>query len=143
MRHFDGDFVEDALRRLHHLDPQAKPASGRLESREVIPRLLGYLKYSMGRHGHMPYRGNWFTRHIVGPLVLHGLLPFPENDCKVASSAPGGIEALETLLHEYLGLVQAGEFSPKVHPSYGDIGVDGWARMHVHHFEHRMKQFRL
>lgn len=143
MRHFDGDFVQDALGRLQHLNPQAKPAWGRLESRQVIPRLVGYLKYSMGHHGHMPYRGNWFTRHIVGPLVLHGFLPFPENDCNVSSSADGGIEALQTLLQEYLSLVQAGEFSPKVHPAYGDIGVDGWAKMHVRHFQHRMKQFRV
>ena len=28
-----------------------------------------------------------------------------------------------------------------LHPVFGDIGVDGWDRLHVRHFEHHFTQF--
>ena len=50
-------------------------------------------------------------------------------------------ETLHAVLETYLELVQAGELVPRAHPVFGDIGVDGWANLHIAHFEHHLKQF--
>ena len=51
--------------------------------------------------------------------------------------------SLAALLDEYLALVQSGELKTGLHPVFGDIGIDGWARVHVLHFEHHCRQFGL
>ncbi|MBI4558849.1 MAG: DUF1569 domain-containing protein [Candidatus Hydrogenedentes bacterium] len=30
---------------------------------------------------------------------------------------------------------------PEPHPYFGDIGIDGWSKLHVRHFEHHLRQF--
>ncbi len=46
-------------------------------------------------------------------------------------------------MEEYLAAVETGELRPAPHTLFGDIGIDGWARLHVRHFEHHLKQFGL
>jgi len=53
------------------------------------------------------------------------------------------IETLHATMLDYLNLVQTGELQTEPHPLFGDIGVDGWAAVHVRHFEHHLRQFRL
>ncbi len=88
------------------------------------------------------------TRRVAGPLILQGLLPIPKNVRAPRRAVPTSgihlqddLETLQALLEEYLQLVQADELTCPPHPLFGDIGVDGWARFHVVHFEHHLRQF--
>ena len=94
----------------------------------------------------MPDSSNWILRRIVGPLIMNEKLRMPRNlKTAAATGAPPNVqddlETLHAVLEEYLGVVQTGEFNSRTHPAFGDIGVDGWAKMHVVHFEHHMRQF--
>lgn len=100
----------------------------------------------MGKGEELPFSGNWVTKRIVGPITLTGWLPVPRNlklerNVAVPDSMSADTESLHAVLETYLGLVQSGELTPYRHPLFGAIGVDGWARMHVVHFEHHLKQF--
>ena len=150
MQHFDHDFVTNVVERLKALAESTHPSWGRLTPDGLICHLADTLRYSMGRGPTLIDRSTWFTRRILGPLVLHGLLPIPKN-VKAAipeegqewRSPPSDLETLHALLEEYLTLVQAGELIPPPHPAFGNIGIDGWARMHVLHFAHHLRQFGL
>jgi len=42
---------------------------------------------------------------------------------------------------EFLQRYNAGDLAPPPHQVFGDIGLEGWAKLHVTHFEHHMRQF--
>lgn len=103
----------------------------------------------MGRSARVPYAGNWVMSNVVGPLALRGWLPLNATAGLPASlraqgiegREPGDLETLHALLEEYLALVQADELTPAPHPRFGHLGIDGWDRLHVRHFEHHLRQF--
>ena len=144
MRHFDHDYVAGVIQRLGAIKPEAKPAWGKLTRPELIQHFGDSVRYSMGRAGTVRDQSNWIMRTIVAPLILNGIIRIPKNVKAPAHSmrpARDDLETLHAVLDEYLGLVQAGEFEPPLHPLFGDIGVDGWAKMHLVHFEHHFRQF--
>lgn len=147
VRAFDHDFVNETIARLNRIKPDARPLWGNMTRDLMIGHLIRSVKTSMGRGPTYPFVGNWFTRRVVAPLILHGLLPIPKNVKGVEPLVPhqgpltGDTEALHAVLETYLDLVQSGAISPPQHPVFGDIGVDGWAKLHVLHFEHHLKQF--
>ncbi len=93
-------------------------------------------------------RTNWLKQNVLKPLILSGVIHIPKN-IKVPRppSRPeppvGDVETLHAVLDDYLARVQADEMTPAPHPAFGDIGIDGWARMHVVHFEHHLRQFQV
>ena len=144
MRHFDHDYVEDFMKRLAKIPPDAKPRWGKMTPRAMVQHLADTVRFSMGKAGDVPDRSNAFSRRIVAPLILNGIVPIPKNlkaPPYPKGSSQDDIETLHAILDEYLGLVQAGGLAPKRHPVLGDLGVDGWAKMHYRHFEHHLKQF--
>ena len=146
MRIFDHDYANEVINRLNRIKPEAKPQWGTMSSAQMIGHLAFWVKYSTGKGDELPFAGNWVTRRIVGPITLTGWLPVPRNlklerRVAVQNPPPADTETLHAVLETYLGLVQSGELTPYRHPLFGDIGVDGWARMHVVHFEHHLKQF--
>jgi oxepin-CoA hydrolase/3-oxo-5,6-dehydrosuberyl-CoA semialdehyde dehydrogenase len=149
MEHLDTDCVERFIARLGRIAPDAVPRWGVLRRDTLIEHFVWVVRYAMGRSSQVPFSGNWLTVHLVGPLFLRGLLPIPRNlqipralrERGVTLREPGDLETLRRLLEEYLNLVQADEFRPAPHPIFGDIGVDGWDRLHVRHFEHHLRQF--
>lgn len=144
MKHFDHDYVAGVIQRLGAIVPDAKPAWGTLARGGLIQHLGDSVRYSMGRAGTVRDRSNWIMRKIVAPLILNGIIRIPKDMKAPAHSlrpARDDLETLQAVLDEYLGLVQAGALEPKPHPTFGDIGVDGWAKMHVVHFEHHFRQF--
>lgn len=149
MRHLDNDYVEEVMARLKDIAPDAKPAWGTLDRQGLVEHLIWTVRHSMGRSTTVPFLGNWVSRLIFAPLVLHGIVPIPKNvkfprwltKSGFNGREPGDEETLHALLEEYLNLVQADELNPAKHPVFGDIGVDGWDRMHVRHFEHHFRQF--
>jgi len=146
MRIFDHDYANEVINRLNRIKPEAKPQWGTMSSAQMIGHLAFWVKYSTGKGDELPFAGNWVTKRIVGPITLTGWFPVPRNlklerRVAVQDPPPADTETLHAVLETYLGLVQSGELTPYRHPLFGDIGVDGWARMHVVHFEHHLKQF--
>lgn len=149
MPHFDSDYVELLMRRLGRIAPDAVPRWGTLRRDTLIEHLMWVVLHSMGRSDQMAFQGNWLTRRLLAPLILNGWVPIPKNlpipkkdrARGVTLRCPGGLDDLRALLEEYLNLVQADEFHPAPHPVFGDIGVDGWDKMHLRHFEHHLRQF--
>ena len=143
MRPFDHDYAEEIIERLSGLSAGTRPRWGRLTRDQLYAHLADTLRYSMGRNGAPVNRSTWFSRRIVGPLVLSGLLRIPKN-LKIPGSGEmprGNLETLQAVLEDYLNLVQADELAPVPHVYFGDLGVDGWARLHMAHFEHHLRQF--
>lgn len=149
MQHLDSDYVERIVERLEAITPDAAPRWGELRRDSLIEHLIWSVRHAMGRSKAVPMLGNWFTRGFVAPLLLWGILPIPKNlklpnhvtAQGIVMREPGDIETLHALLEEYLNLVQADELKPAPHPVLGDLGIDGWDRLHVRHFEHHLKQF--
>ncbi len=149
MRHLDTDYVEEVIARIESIPEDAAPRWGTMRKAELIEHLVWVVRHSMGRSQQARHMGNWFTRYLIAPLVLHGIVPIPKNlktPKKLAARGVtlrehGDLETLHALLEEYCNLVQADELRPALHPVFGDIGVDGWDRLHVRHFEHHLKQF--
>lgn len=148
-RPFDHDFVAEVIARLGKLRPDAKPRWGKMTADEMVGHLIESLRSAMGRGPELPDVSTWFTRNLIGPLLLAGWLPIPKNVKGVRpvgtpNDAPmprGDAETLHAVMDEYLRLVESGELDPPRHPAFGEIGVDGWAQMHVLHIEHHLKQF--
>ena len=148
MRDFDRDFAREIVERLDALPPERKPKWGVMRAEELVPHLTHSMLWSMGRREAPEFAGNWVTTHIVGPLVIRGWLPILKNvriSVRPGTNNDGQdtLEDLEGVLADYLTAVETGSIHPAIHPLFGDIGVDGWARMHVRHFEHHFKQFDL
>lgn len=147
MKDFDHDYVEDLLERLKSIKLDARPAWGSLTRDGVIAHFTDTIRYSMGRLGDLTDGSNWLSRSILKFLILNRIVSIPKNvkappyENNPAFARGGDLETLHAVLDEYLNLVQAGELEPKPHPFFGELGVDGWARMHVLHFEHHFRQF--
>lgn len=147
MRAFDHDYVLEVVRRVENLKPSAKPAWGVMAPAEMVGHLVETLRYSMGRGQEYEDIGNWFTKVVLRRLLRWGLLRIPKNikapraPGMPPTPAPSDAETLHAVLEEYLSLVQAGELAPVRHPVLGDLDVDEWARLHVLHTEHHLRQF--
>ncbi|HNT87453.1 MAG TPA: DUF1569 domain-containing protein [Candidatus Hydrogenedentes bacterium] len=149
MRHLDADYVEELIARIRGIPDDAVPRWGVLRKQTLIEHLVWTVRHSMGRSTKIPFLGNWFTRRVVAPLILRGILPIPRNlqlprrlrARGLTLREPGDLETLHALLDEYLNLVQADELRPARHPVFGDIGLDGWERLHLRHFAHHLRQF--
>lgn len=147
MRAFDHDYVNELITRLGRIDPESTPRRGTMSRDKMIAHLCATVRFAKGKGPPLPYVGNWFSCRVLGPLVLNGILKLPTNvgipqpAGEPAAAPHGDIEALHAELEDYLNLVQAGALSPPPHPLFGDIGIDGWARLHVLHFEHHLRQF--
>lgn len=139
----DHDYSEELMKRLADIPLDAKPLWGSLTRDTMIAHLAQAVRYSMGRTAPLPDRSTWVSRNLIGPLICNGWLRIPRNVRMQGTDnpPPADLETLHALIEEYLGLVQADELRPHPHVYFGDIGVDGWARLHVAHFEHHLRQF--
>ncbi len=149
MQHLDNDYAEEVLQRLRRIPEDAVPKWGSLRRNTLIEHFIWTLRHSMGRSRQVPHFGNWLSRRVIGPLFIRGLLPLPRNlrlpqyllAEGIVLREPGDLETLQALIEEYLALVPADELQPAFHPWFGNIGIDGWDRIHVRHFEHHLRQF--
>ena len=148
MCEFDHDYMDEVVRRLLSLRPEARPLWGKQTGAFMVHHLAATVRYSMGQGGRLPDQSTWFTRHVIAPLVLRGFLGFSWGgrlfslwDSLQPVSSGDDVETLHAVLEEYLALVQAGELVPPPHPVLGVLGIDGWARFHVLHFDYHLRQF--
>lgn len=151
MKKFDRIYAKEVIERLRRLRPDVQPRWGVMKPDELVPHLIGTMRFSMGDLGEQYFMGNWVTVNVVGPLLMNGILPMPKGvkfkDAKGTPqpglSAPGDIDDLEVEIERYIAGNEAGSINTARHGVFGDLGVDGWAKMHVVHFNHHLKQFGL
>ncbi|MDZ4859628.1 MAG: hypothetical protein SGI88_11660 [Candidatus Hydrogenedentes bacterium] len=147
MRAFDHDYVSEVIARAGRVKPDARAVSGIMTRNEMLDRLAGCIRMAMGSALIGPDASTWFSRSILRPLVLHGFIPLPraaEMLCPVPAGAQPNhvdLETLHALLETYLDRVHTGDLVSSRHPIFGEIGIDGWARLHVVHFERLLRRF--
>jgi hypothetical protein len=148
MREFDRDFADEIVARLTALPADRTPRWGVMRAHELVPHLTHSVLWSMGRREAPAFIGNWATKNLIGPLIVNGWLPILKNvriPIREGTNGSGRetITDLRAALDDYLAAVETGSIQTAAHPLFGDIGIDGWARMHVRHFQHHFKQFDL
>ncbi len=149
MGKLDKAFAKEAVDRFRKLAPDAKPAWGKLNGTTVIHHLLWATNYSMGKHGQQHFNGNWFFEKIIGPLALSGVLKLPKNvrfktadgEIDTALNEVGTIDDLAAALDEFIEKEAAGAVKSPKHAFFGDIGAEGWSKLHTAHLLHHLKQF--
>lgn len=151
MPKLDRTFAKEAVERLGKLQPDAKPKWGELGPDEMIRHLIGTMNYSMGKQGEQHFNGNWFFVNVVGPLAVNGILPLPKNvkfKTSEGVTAPaltdeGDLDTLAAAIEEFIAADEAGTLKTPRHAFFGDIGPEGWSKLHVIHFKHHFKQYGL
>ncbi|MBI2426153.1 MAG: DUF1569 domain-containing protein [Candidatus Hydrogenedentes bacterium] len=142
--HLDLDYIHDLIHRLAQIPERRRPRWGALRKPDLIEHLIWHVRYCMNR---IPLQPVLVVpaRPLLRVYFLHSGLPWPRNlryPAGVTSMRSlGDLEDLHALLEDYAAWVQAGELAPPPHPVFGEIGVDGWERFHVRHFEHHLAQF--
>lgn len=145
------EFAADAVERFRMLAPGTRPAWGKLTAATVIPHLIGTMNYSLRKKTPLPFTGGWLTTRFVGPLIIGGLMPIPKNvkfkDIDGAELPPmsdeGDVLKLAQVMEEFIKRDMNNALTTPIHPLFGDIGPEGWSRLHVVHTKHHLKQFRL
>jgi hypothetical protein len=143
MPFLDHDYVNEVIARLERIQPDAKPAWGSMSRADMISHLADWVRLSMGRTDPLPDQSTWLSRNILRHAMLHGVLPIPKglSSPRMQKSPTSDLETFHALLEDYLAHVQSGDLQPPPHPFFGPLGVDGWARIHLRHFEHHLRQF--
>ena len=152
MKGLNRDFAEETLERLARLEDDRMPSWGSMSASDLIPHLIGTLRFSLKQIEGPPYSGNWLTTTLAPPVAFTGWLSPPKNlrlrgkDGAPAPlvTAPGDLAVLESVMGEFIDGLESGSLSDTAwHPLFGDIRPHGWAKFHVLHTKHHLKQFRL
>lgn len=149
MPKYDREFIDAAVARLEKLTPESQPLWGEMTCAKMMGHLNMSIIYSLGNLPEFPAADTWFTRNIVGKIILNGLKQLPKN---LKPSRPEGspepppppdgtAEMLKGAMEMYLTALEKGEFKANRHPLFGDIGSKGWGKMHCVHIDHHLRQF--
>lgn len=146
MQSFDHNYAEELILRLSS-HPGVRGADLQNTGGSLAHHFCVTLQYSRGLGPVLPDSSTWLSRSVLKPLVLSRILPiveiFGQNALLPRPEKHDDKADLSRLANEleiYLSLVQADEFVPVPHPKLGPFGIDDWARWHVAHFEHHLKQ---
>jgi hypothetical protein len=151
MKGIDLEFIDKCMTRLAKLKPDTKPAWGKLKADEMVPHLIGTLKSSMGDLPEQGFIGNWFTTTILPHIAYTGWVGPPKNlKSRDRSGAvtpavmyPGNANDLASCMKDFIQRRDAGTMKTTRHPLFGDIGPEGWGKIHVAHCKHHFKQFQI
>ena len=145
MRRFTREFLDDAFRRLATLAPDTVPQWGSMRPPQLFAHLIVTFRYSLGKEPTQPNVGGFLGRYVAGPLILNGIIKRPRNaraPSMYNSQAPAAsLDELRQETEEFLRRFDARDLSPPAHQIFGDIGLDGWGKVHVTHMQHHMCQF--
>lgn len=152
MKGLDREFATAAIERLSKLARDAKPKWGTMTADEVVPHLIAAIRSSTGEIEPPAFIGNWFTKTILPPIVYTGLLLPPKN-LKTKSSdgtehpvqkCEGDLDTLAETIEDFIARLESGSLTKTtVHPLFGDIGAENWAKVHILHYKHHFKQFGI
>jgi hypothetical protein len=145
MRAFDQRFIDDTLVACRRLSPNTVPQWGKMTAPEMFAHIMTSLRYSLGKERLIDNEGGLFGRFIAAPLILRGILKLPKNQpapAMYAAAPPSAtLEELEVELKSFLTFYNTPGFFPPPHPYFGDIQKEGWARLHIVHLDHHLRQF--
>ncbi|MDX2175957.1 MAG: DUF1569 domain-containing protein [Candidatus Sumerlaeia bacterium] len=92
-------------------------------------------------------RGNWLTRNVMKPLLLH-LLPMPKGVKmpKALTPEPNASfdelrEQVLALLDEFIAAVERDPRRKVAHPLFGPMTMREWSYLHAKHLDHHLRQF--
>jgi len=142
--------IDHAIEQFSTLAPDAEPEWGTLNGQGVIEHLIGSFRYALGELGNNGFQGNWASKNLLWNLLRFDLISVPKNvkfkddhgEQAPAVSSEGDVQALKEIMEASLTRLYDNPDRPP-HPFFGDIGGKGWARFHVIHLEHHLKQFGL
>jgi len=144
----DAGYIDDVIKRLESIDPEAMPKWGTLRKGPLIEHMIWAVRMSMGQTDEkLPKLYNVVTRYLIAPLVLNGVVKVPKNiklpgkAAQLSLRCEGGLPELRVALESYCAALRQPGFRPAPHPGFGHIGGDGWDRMHYRHLEHHLAQF--
>ena len=145
IRAFDRAFVDEAMAEFEALTPDQEPEWGSMRPPQLFAHLTTAVRYGLGKEELAAPEGNFLIRHVVTPIMLTGLLKLPKNVAKPklydAEAPSGTADELRAELEEHLARVTDGTLDPPPHSALGDLGADGWSKLHIIHFEHHLRQF--
>ncbi|MCC6145874.1 MAG: DUF1569 domain-containing protein [Candidatus Hydrogenedentes bacterium] len=145
MRPFDERFVEEAVALCRALPTDSAPLWGRMTVPQMFAHMTTGVRYSLGKEEVSPIEGGLFARLIAAPLVLRGIVKIPRDSQAPAmydKAAPQAtVDELEAELRTFLNFYDTPGFFPPPHPYFGNIGKHGWARLHIVHLDHHLRQF--
>lgn len=144
MRAFDQDFVAEASRIVRGLSPDKRPEWGSMSAPQMLAHMVAAIGYSLGKIPETPNEGGLFGR-LVAPILLNGYLRIPKGQKAPSmydTAAPSATaEELVAEIDGFHAKLADPSFAPPPHPFFGDIGRDGWAKLHIVHLEHHLRQF--
>jgi hypothetical protein len=146
---FDHRFAQNVIKRAETIPTDKKPEWGNMNRNQMFGHLYDVFEYCMGRAGEMPDKSSFKTRYIFRPLVFSGIVKIPKNvrvprpkdSDREMFKREVELDELRAKMDEYLACCQAGDLDPPRHPFFGDLGIDGWAKFHVRHMDHHLRQF--
>jgi hypothetical protein len=142
---FDETFTEETMGRMRRIAEESKPLWGVMNPGQMRAHLMTAIRYSLGKEPPSPPEGSWFLRTILAPLLINGWLKMPKNvdRPKLYDVQPpsADIDALQAEMMEFLEKYGEGRLDPPPHPSLGDLGPNGWAKLHAVHIDHHLRQF--
>jgi hypothetical protein len=149
MRGLTEPFIDEVCAKLAGVAADAKPHWGKMTGADVVPHLIGTVRMSMGEIPAIGFNGNWFTMTLLKRIALTGLTLPPKNiktyndrgEEVEAIQSPGDVEALRAAMLDFIHRERGGTLTCCRHSLFGDIGPEGWSRIHVLHTKHHMKQF--
>jgi hypothetical protein len=145
IRAFDRAFVDEAMAEFEALKPDQEPEWGSMRPPQLFAHLITAVRYGLGKEEESPPEGSFLIRRILAPLLLAGVMKLPKNVDKPkmydAEAPQGTPEELRAEMEEHLSRLSDGTLNPPPHPALGDLGPDGWSKLHVIHFEHHLRQF--
>ncbi|MEM9998353.1 MAG: hypothetical protein AAF809_11680 [Bacteroidota bacterium] len=135
---------------LAHLNADDAPAWGQMTAQHMVEHLGLLVAFSYGRITSpvTPPEAKWARRQAA----LQTDDPFPRNfdPFKLGALPPlryAGLDAARTKLMDHVERYEAHwtahPDATHVHPYFGPLGQDGWARFHHKHVRHHLTQFGL
>jgi hypothetical protein len=139
------DQLRPLLDRLDLLRPDAKPAWGKLDAPRMLCHLSDSFRVALGEIPAVPSH-NWLTRTLVRFVVVHTGFEAPKAKVRTApemlTSSPAtwqtDLEACKQLA------VRVGSGAANaVHPRFGPLTPEEWAKLSWKHMNHHLRQFRV
>ena len=145
MPSFDRSFLESAMKRFENIESDRQPEWGVMTPAQMRAHLKTAIRYSLGKEERSPDERNWLISTFVLPLLLNGWIKMPKNvkRPKLYDVAPPEAtnDEVRSEMEAFLAAYEAGDFEPPPHPSLGNLGMKGWAKLHVVHCDHHLRQF--
>lgn len=144
MRAFDDAFVAEAERIIRAIPADRQPAWGRMSAPQMFAHMVAGIGYSLGKIPETPNEGGLLGR-IIAPIFLSGYFPKTRGlkapQIYNAAAPAATADELVAEVAAFRKRLDAPDFAPPPHPFFGDIGKAGWARLHIVHLEHHLRQF--